>query len=322
MITKLLEFFPALEVLIRHLYWKNKAGHQFVSSVNEFIGNLSKNKKEGTNSRPVEHGFTTVSSAIKDLGVEKGDTLIVHSSYIEMKHLGISASEINLELERIIGGKGNLVMPAIPLFRGEPRPLDRFDIRNYKSPTVYDVKKSRVWTGALPQALLKKPESLRSRNPLNTMVVSGFNADEIVRNDLFDSSQLPCGSNSVLANCLDFEAKILFLGVDEVHALTMIHVAEDLFEDTWPVKNWYRNRQFRIIDDGYAENVSLRERDPKWALFYAEKRFRRDLVKHGILKCVQVDGLTISLCESVELIEFLRSRSSSAYPYYIPKIFR
>ena len=57
----------------------------------------------------------------------------------------------------------------------------------------------------------------------------------------------------------------------------MIHVAEDLYENEWPVKDWYRNRQFRVIDNEFDKEVTIRERHPKWALFYAEREFSKDL---------------------------------------------
>ena len=62
--------------------------------------------------------------------------------------------------------------------------------------------------------------------------------------------------------------------------------------------------------------MDVLERKPKWAIYYAEKAFHRDLVKAGILKTFQAGDFLIEYIEeSSRLVEFLKSKNESQYPY-------
>jgi len=309
-LVRILSTFPILEVLIRHLYWKSLAFNRLVNYMQRI---RSKPREDRAAIAP-----SILESKLFELGVRHGDTLIVHSAFSELKRFNMTPDEVIDLLLKAIGVEGNLIMPAIPLFKAQPEPFHRFDLANYKCIPVYDLKKTRVWTGLLPQTLLRRPGALRSRNPLNSMVVFGRDSKALIDYEYFDEESLACGYGSVLANSLKYNSKILFLGVDEVHSMTMIHVAEDLYPADWPVENWYWKRKFEIVDGDFHRVMELRERNPKWALFYAERRFSSDLLSSGVLKRLDLEGFNMSICESNLLVGFLRSKNNKAYPYFVP----
>jgi len=314
MLVKVLENIPLAEVFIRNIYWRSKTVNAIISWIAKKYSKKTNNISNSLSSAD----FSVVVEAIKSLGVCEGDILIVHSAYGELRHFGLSPTDIVNILKSIVGDRGTLVMPAIPIFKEEPEAKDRFQDEFYKKIFTYDVRKTRTWTGILPQTLMKMDGAIRSRHPLNTIVALGFHAEEMTRNNLTYEGQTACGEGSSWAYCFYKNAKILMLGVDVVHSLTMIHVAEDLYEVQWPVKDWYRNRQFRVIDNEFDKTVTLRERHPKWALFYAERRFSKDLMQMKIVKNQKVAGLNISLCNSTDLLNYLNIQKESAYPYVIP----
>lgn len=314
MLIKIMARFPILEVLVRILYWRFSFLNSTINFILKNMKNYNIKKKESIVTVP----SSLLIKYINELGIKKGDCLIVHSSFAELKCFGLTPDEIVDLLIEIVGEEGNLIMPAIPIIKGEPKPIDRFNLKNYKTMPLYNVQKSRVWTGILPQTLLKRKGALRSRSPLNSMVVYGKNSHALIDYKLFGMDSLACGVGSVLGNSLEFNSKILFLGVDEVHSMTMIHAAEDLYNESWPVKNWYWKRDFKIVDCDFNQVLNLRERNPKWALFYTEKRFSADLFKYKILNRKNINNLNISVCVSSELISFLRSKNAKGYPYFIP----
>jgi aminoglycoside 3-N-acetyltransferase len=313
-LDKILENIPLAEVFIRNIYWRSKTGHAIISWLSQ---KYSKKSNNISNSLP-SADFSVVVAAIKNLGVCKGDILIVHSAYGELRHFGLSPKDIVDTLKLIVGDQGTLVMPAFPIYKEEPDAMDRFQNEFYEKIFTYDVRKTRTWTGILPQTLLKIDGAIRSRHPLNTIVALGPHAVELTQNNLTYDGQTACGEGSSWAYCFGKNAKILMLGIDVVHSLTMIHVAEDLYENQWPVKGWYRNRQFRVIDNEFDKVVTIRERHPKWAIFYAERRFSKDLMQAEIVKTQKVEGLNISVCSSGDLLNYLNSRKESAYPFVIP----
>ncbi|VVE50102.1 AAC(3) family N-acetyltransferase [Pandoraea cepalis] len=313
MLNWLLATFPIFEVVGRNFYWRNAAARRVAQRI------FSKRK---TQSVTIEHESTADAnaffSAIAAQGVGEGDIVIVHSSFGPLKRFGLTPMEFNERLLRLVGETGTLVMPAIPVYRESPPSEERFDEAKFSKPFIYDVRKARIWTGALPQALISMKGARRSRHPLNSVVALGAHANKMLADELDSTEKYPCGVGTAWAYCYRHNAKILMLGVGVVHSLTMIHVAEDMFPERWPIGNWYRQRQFRVIDRDYDEIITVGERRPEWALFYAERRFERDLYRDKIVKESVVEDIPIRVLESASLVDYLNSRKHSGYPYLIP----
>jgi aminoglycoside 3-N-acetyltransferase len=164
---------------------------------------------------------------------------------------------------------------------------------------------------------MKMPGARRSIHPLNSITACGAMVDRIFAKEKIDTLDLPCGPNSTWASLFHMNAKIIMLGVDLTHSLTMIHVAEDCYEAEWPVKGWYRERLFKIKNQGCEKLVTVRERHPKWAMSYAERKLSRDLYASGVANRCSVGSLEITVVESEKLIEFLNNRKKRAYPYHL-----
>lgn len=169
---------------------------------------------------------------------------------------------------------------------------------------------------------MKLPESRRSLHPLNTITAYGSAVKEIFANESIHNLDLPCGLNSTWAALAKLNSKIIMLGDDMAHSLTMIHVAEDCFEDSWPISDWYRYRNFTIVDQGIEYYVKVRERQPRWGMLYAERKLSFDLCSNGIAKSLRVGTLEVTVLESEALLDFLNSKKASGYPYYLVPLSR
>jgi aminoglycoside 3-N-acetyltransferase len=295
---------PYIEVLIRHLYWKNI----------QFFSRFAKHKKlvdvESVN-------FSKVSEFLEDVGISSGDLLLVHSSYGNLKCFQKTPIEIIEGLIDIVGESGTIAMPAIREYEEE------LDLKNYLktdlSETVctYDLYNTRVQTGALPATMVKMRESVVSRFPLNTMVAIGRLAKPMMENNLRGELPTPCGENSSWKFCLDNNAYLVGLGTDLSGCLTMIHVAEDVLDDKWAIKNWYRKRVFKVVDKDSAVLKIIRERQPKWgALHWAGRTLCKDLADKKILLTKNIEGVLVEVIKAKELIDFLNSKNHKGYPYF------
>jgi aminoglycoside 3-N-acetyltransferase len=306
---------PWIEVSIKYLYWH-------FEGVNKLLSKIAKNKNKVKVSQSGSISFQAVLDKIRLEGVSDNSILIVHSSGSALKSTGLSSSELCKSLIEFVKN-GTLVMPAIPIFKGQPSGgISRLSSPKSDEVITYDVRKSKVSTGALPQALLKIDGAFRSSHPLNTVVTFGKSARYLIEDDIVGEMPLPCGTSSSWKKCLDQNAYILFLGIDAAHSMTMIHVAEDSWESEWPIHNWYRKRPFKIIDGDDVQFKTVRERKPYWSIFFAERTLQKDLIRKRILKQFNVDGMHFELLSSKDLIEFLRSKKPSTYPYFIPSFFR
>jgi aminoglycoside 3-N-acetyltransferase len=307
-ISKLFELFPVAEVFVRNLYWRLS-----------WVQNIVSKTGAGKDIPIPQTSFSGAQllATLRQMGIREDDIVVVHSSMRELAPTGLTSTEILHLLSTELCPKGTIVCPTFPLYAKEPKGKERMtkDISNQVF--VYDVQKTRTWTGELGRALMATPGARRSIHPLNTITAYGAAVDQIFANEKIDNIDLPCGRNSTWASLAKMNAKIIMLGVDLTHSLTMIHVAEDCYEAEWPVKGWYRKRLFKIINQGNTNLVSVRERHPKWAMSYAERKLSRDLFSMGIAEKFTTGSLAITVVESKSLIEFLGSKRKQAYPYYL-----
>jgi aminoglycoside 3-N-acetyltransferase len=307
--------FPQVEIASRLIYWKWPLAHNLLKKAARHV----KTPDGGAAAAPASAtvNLKELHDALREMGILIGDILIVHSSMKSLSCTGATPEQVIDMLQDLVGSEGTLVMPAIPRYREALTGPERLTADLSDSIWTYDVQRTPPWTGALPHKLMKMPQARRSRFPLNGVVARGKHAHDMLARELLVADSTPCGPNSAWAYCSQYNAKILALGVDLTHSLTMIHVAEDCAENTWPIANWYRTRKFLIKDNGKEELVRVRERHPKWAIHYAERRLGADLARSGISKSSQLGSLSIALLESTSLLSYLQNRKSSGYPYYL-----
>lgn len=306
MYNKIALISPYVEVQLRKFYWNNV----------KIFKNL---KPERALVSKTEINWDQVVDYLKQNGIDKGTLMILHSSYNSLKSSKLSPKEIVSSLRSLIGVEGTLAMPVIRRFKEEPdvENWQKFDYSN--TICTYDTQKSEIWTGALPQFLIKEKDVVISRHPLNSLAAVGRLAGPMMENNIKDDYSTPCGKDSSWAFCVENDAIIVGLGIYLSRSLTIRLVSEDLYMDEWPIKNWYRKRVFDVIDGNFSKRINVLERDYKWGCFYlAEVNFRQDLIKNNLLISRNVGGINVEIISSRKLLDFVRSRRSKCYPYCIP----
>lgn len=304
---------PYIEIIIRLAYWRFTWVHSILTKFNK----LYQHDITARQSLTPNVSLSQLEIELREHGIGVGDILIVHSSMKSLSKTGATPSQIIEMLVNLLGNTGTLVMPAIPKYAEAITGIARIDSDLSSDIWTYDVQKTPPWTGAIPYKLMKTVGARRSRHPLNTVVAIGCHVDDMFSRELSRENSTPCGLDSSWAYCAQKNAKIVALGVDLAHSLTMIHVAVDSYEESWPIPGWYRNRQFNIKDNGTEKIVTVRERHPKWAMYYAERKLDRDLKNNGIAKSTKIGSISVISLESGSLLDFLNARKSTGYPYYL-----
>lgn len=300
---------PRIEVLLRQLYWKN--AQRFKKAAKE------SHKQPKAPHASVE--FQRVLDWLKTNGVGEGSLLIVHSSYEALEITGLEPDEIVEELLKLVGKTGTLAMPAIRVFKNEPPYAERTGLENLDIVCKYNVRKTKVSSGVLPYYMVIRDDSEVSRFPLNPMVAIGPLAKEMMSHNIDAEWSSPHGPNSSWKFCYDHNATIVGLGASLEHYNTMIHVAEEAFNDWyWPNDFWYCNRTFDIIDGSFLKRINVKERKPFIGrLHFAEKNLYRDLVSDGIVKEGLIDcALPVYIETASGLIDYLRKKNKRGYPYF------
>lgn len=302
---------PHVEVLFRKLYWNN------VKILRRF-----KPKASISSKKKVSISFDKILDILKFNGIGTGDLLILHSSFGALKPSGKSPDQIIDALIKLLGDDGTLAMPVIRVFDNEPNVYEILKVNLQKIKCTYDVAFSPIWTGVLPITLSKRKNVVISRFPLNPMAAIGKLAKPMMENNLTGDILLPHGENSSWKFCLDHQAFIVGIGVDLAHSLTMLRTYEECNFSSWPVKNWYNERQYNIVDNEFVTSVKVLERKPHWGMLYLlQINMRKDLIKNKILNTFVVDGVPVEIINSQKLYAYFKERnlSQKGYPYFIPK---
>jgi len=160
----------------------------------------------------LEKKITSLFSKIK---IQKGDTLFIHSDLNAVfRKFDISLRD-SMEvifrcLKKSIGPKGTIVVPAYYYDYGS----------NNK---CFDLKKSPISNelGLFSKFIFNKTNSVRSLNPLTSVVALGYNAKKICNTKTCSGY----GVDSPFDILTKLDAKMLFLGVD-LSYMTYVHYVE------------------------------------------------------------------------------------------------
>jgi aminoglycoside 3-N-acetyltransferase len=148
----------------------------------------------------------------KYLGILKGDTLLVHSSY---KALGtdLNIRDVIKGLQEAIGDEGTLAFPSFSYRYSNPSNL------------FFDIRETSSNVGAIPETFRGMDGVIRSACPTHSCCAKGCLAEELTGTHQIDET--PCGEHSPFRKLMESNGKILMLGC-ELYPNTSMHAIEEL----------------------------------------------------------------------------------------------
>ena len=160
-----------------------------------------------------------------DLGVARGRTLWVQSSWNEFYNVPLRPSELVDLLRDLLGPSGTLAMPAFPI---DP-----------DASKLFLVDRAPVYTGLLCEIFRRYPDVRRSIHLSSSVCAIGPNADFLVRDHHL--TNLAWGKDSPFCRLAKLDARMLGLGAG-FEFMTPLHAVECLLFDEVPF--------FRSVFDG------------------------------------------------------------------------
>ncbi|WP_220771265.1 AAC(3) family N-acetyltransferase, partial [Shewanella sp. MBTL60-007] len=175
-----------------------------------------------------------------------------------------------------------LVFPAFYI-KNENRESKEVDI---------DLKRKVCSTGMLPAMFLRMDGVIRSPFPENALAAQGPKAEAMFEQNL--NIDLAHGVGSAWHFCAENNAKILLLGTKASKTLTMVHVAEDILDERWPIKDWYEDKIFnlKLLNDTVKKRVRIRRQF--WSRFMASEFRTKWLNKNNLLSEVVIEGVNVA----------------------------
>ncbi len=307
---------PRAEVFLRKTYWTMMPLlHKFAIS-------------EGGSNNPIQEAkvensadFSKVISYLREVGVKKGDIVIVHSSFDSLRSTGLDAEGVINALLELIGEEGTLAMPAIRHFPEEGEGMEylkKYIKDEVPDEVVYDLYRTPISSGLLPFTLSRYDDAVISEFPLNPLVAVGAHAEEMMKGNIDGVLPSAHGSMSAWKYCADHNAWNIGIGVSEKDYLTIFHVGQE--QPEWPYKEdaWYLERNFSIKKGRNKTPLRIRERRHRWTMFFPEINFYNDLKENSILSQSIVEGIEVLAVRSSELFDFI-AKQPDGYPYLIPR---
>lgn len=184
-----------------------------------------------------------VAQQLRDLGVEEGGVLLVHTSFRAVRPVEGGPFGLIEALRGALGPAGTLVMPSWPESNDEP-----FDPLRSDSHKALGVVADTFW---------RMPDIRRSDHPF-AFAAAGPDARHI----LSDSLPLPPhGPESPVGRVHELDGQVLLLGVNH-DADTTVHLAEILAGAPYRVPKYCT-----VLKDGTAQRIHYGENDHCCARF-------------------------------------------------------
>ena len=144
------------------------------------------------------------------LGLQPGDTVLVHSSYKSLGPVAGGPATVIAALERALGPAGTLIMPTFnfDFCRGE----------------TFDVRHTPSQMGAITELVRNDPRSRRVGHPIYSFSVLGARAEEAAAISNISSY----GPDSLFAKLVEWDAKIVIIGLSYNNSMTFFHHVEEI----------------------------------------------------------------------------------------------
>lgn len=209
-----------------------------------------------------------IAAGLHALGVEAGETLLVHSSLSELGWVAGGPQAVVDALQRVLTADGTLVMPthstqySDPSVWSDPPVPDHWveQIREGMPPFRPEVTPTRGM-GAVAECFRTSPETVRSRHPLYSFAAWGAGAAEVVDDHPFGNA---LGEGSPLAQVYERGGRVVMLGTD-YETNTSLHLAEyrgefgkERVSEAAPIlqdgeRTWLEWEDFEVSSDDFPE---------------------------------------------------------------------
>lgn len=173
--------------------------------------------------------IASVAADLRSLGIEAGDTLLVHCSLGELGWVCGGPQAVVDALQRVLTEEGTLVMPThssqysnAEHWENPPVPDHWLEVIREEMPPYRPESTPTRGMGAVSECFRDYPGVHRSRHPEVSFAAWGADAEAVVADHAFDDGM---GERSPLASVYDRGGDVLMLGTDW-DTCTSLHLAE------------------------------------------------------------------------------------------------
>lgn len=238
-----------------------------------------------------------------ELGVEKGDTLLVHSSYKSFGEVEDGPQTVIRALEAALGAEGTLIMPTF-----------NFD---FNKGIPWDVRMTPSRMGILTEFVRKDPRSKRVFHPFYSFAILGRHTDML--GSLRYKSAYE--RDSVFGKLRDLDGKIMVIGLSYNDSMTFFHHIEQMEGVDYRFLKQFTGEVTDENGSMYTDTFEMLVRDIDKGVKTMVDPMGALMEKAGIIKVRKIGEADVKLMKANEVYEFT-AREMKRDPhllYYIEK---
>jgi aminoglycoside 3-N-acetyltransferase len=166
------------------------------------------------------YGKPELIKALHSLGIERGNTLMVHSGFTRITGFTGSPNDFIDALLEVIGSEGHLLMVSMPYMSSTFEYLQKGKI--------FDMRKTVSHMGVVSETFRRRPGVLRSQHPTHPILVYGPRAAWFVGEH--EKCLYPCGVGTPFDKLFQLGGKLLFVDVS-FFTMTFFHYLEERIKE-------------------------------------------------------------------------------------------
>ncbi|SIS47769.1 AAC(3) family N-acetyltransferase [Neptunomonas antarctica] len=235
-----------------------------------------------------------LSKALDRLGIQEGDVLMVHSSWLPDNGFAGTAKQFIDSLKSAIGDDGLLAMMSMP-YQNE-------STKQYLSKNlVFKVKRTPSKVGLLTEVFRRGKNVVRSFNSAHPVVAWGGGSKTFVADH--NLTECSFGKGSPFDKLAQLDGKILLVDAP-FNTITFNHYLESLNEADYPVQLFdHEVVRGRVLDeDGAVVGFSTKVLAKESSGYRIDDRLEAEMDKRGLIRRLRVGGTRLILVNTSDLV--------------------
>jgi len=220
------------------------------------------------------------------IGLDAGDTLLVHSSYKSFGRIEGGPQTVIDTLLQVLGDEGTLIMPTF-----------NFD---FCKGVPWDVRNTPSHMGIITNLVREYPDAKRVFHPIYSFAVLGKHADSLTH-ERYKSSY---GVNSVFGKLRKLDGKIMIVGLSYTNSMTFFHHIEEMEGVDYRYMKAFTGMVTEENGKTYEDTFTMLVRDLDKGVVTEVDPMGELMEAAGIVTVRQIGEATVKLMKANEVYAF------------------
>jgi len=230
--------------------------------------------------------FEKLVEGFRALGVEEGDTLLVHSSYKSFGEVEGGPQTVIQALEAVLGAEGTLIMPTF-----------NFD---FNKGVPWDVRTTPSKMGVLTELVRKDPRAKRVFHPFYSFAILGKHAESLGSLRYKSSYE----RNSVFGKLRDLDGKIMVIGLSYTNSMTFFHHIEQMEGVDYRFLKQFTGEVTDEDGKTYTDTFEMLVRDMDKGVITEVNPMGELMEQTGVITSTKIGEAEVKLMKANEVYEF------------------